>query len=212
MEPIELDVARMRRAFASAPGEGRGAVDSERIFDALHGDMTVEDRRVMVDELLSDADAAESWRLALDLAPAPEAKPRVLSARGAWMSMAAVAAVLLMVAGSQLTRPRQAVDIPTYRGLNGASIAPVPPSDATIRRVSPTLRWTAAAGGRYRVRVLTADLEMIAVSEELTLTEYTLQPSVVDRMPEGIEVLWQVTVRLPDGTVVESPTFRARVV
>jgi len=58
------DVARLRAALASVRGDGQSPVDAERIFDALHGRLTVEERQAVVEELLSNPDAAEAWRLA----------------------------------------------------------------------------------------------------------------------------------------------------
>jgi hypothetical protein len=64
------DVARLREAFASRQDEGTGEpVDPERIFDALHGNVTREERQAVVEQLLTDPAAAEAWRLARDMRP-----------------------------------------------------------------------------------------------------------------------------------------------
>lgn len=210
MNPHEQpDVARLCEAFASLEGTRSGLVDSERVFDALHGDVSAEERRAVVDELLADADAAEAWRLAVELTPEPQARPRTFSVLPTgWVSLAAAAA-LVAATGWQLARPRP-VDQPTYRGSTAHSIASALPPGAAITRTTPTLRWTGVEGGRYRVRVLSADLTMIAQSDELTLTEYTLTPSALDQIPVGAHILWQVTARIPTEGIVESPTFYTR--
>ena len=65
------DVARLREAFASLAGEGSwGPVDAERIFEALHGNVSPEERQAVVDELLANPAAAQAWRLAREMAPA----------------------------------------------------------------------------------------------------------------------------------------------
>lgn len=208
MKPDQLDVARLRKAFASVGGEGTHGVDSAGIFDAVHGDLSVADRRALVDKLTADADAAETWRLARELAPERYARPRAFSApRGSWASLAAAAA-LVAVTG-WLARPRP-IDEPTYRGSTAHSIASALPPGAGITRTTPTLRWTGVEGGRYRVRVLSADLTMIAQSDELRLTEYTLEPSALGQIPVGAHILWQVTARIPTEGIVESPTFHTR--
>ena len=40
-----IDVARLRAALASLSGKGVGSADSERVFDALHGNLSAEERR-----------------------------------------------------------------------------------------------------------------------------------------------------------------------
>ena len=64
------DVARLREAFAARehPGPGR-TVDAGRIFDALHASLPPAERRAVVEHLLTDAAAAEAWRLAHELWP-----------------------------------------------------------------------------------------------------------------------------------------------
>jgi hypothetical protein len=63
------DVARLREALA-AQDEGTGdLIDPERIFDALYGDVTPEERKAVVEQLLTDPAAAEAWRLARDMPP-----------------------------------------------------------------------------------------------------------------------------------------------
>ena len=59
------DVARLRTAFESVKGDGQERVDAERIFDALHGTLDPEDRRAVVDELVSNPDPRKSggWRV-----------------------------------------------------------------------------------------------------------------------------------------------------
>lgn len=212
MKPVAPHkVAHLRDAFASLEGDARRSIDSGRIFDALHGDVSVEQRRALVDELLTDGDAAEAWRLALELAPEPHARPRAfLVRRGGWMSMAAAAALVAMI-GWQLTAPQRPADQPSYRGFNGPRIASALPPGVAITRVTPTLRWTGVEGARYRVRVLRTDLTVIAQSDELTLTEYTLKSGALDQIPAGAQILWQVTAHIPTEGIVESPTFYARV-
>ena len=66
------DVARLREALASLAGkDGKdgSSADAGRIFDALHGNLSVDERRAIVDELVRDAGAAEAWGLARELAP-----------------------------------------------------------------------------------------------------------------------------------------------
>ncbi len=64
------DVARLREAFAARQDAGTGdSVDPERIFNAVHGNVTPEERRAVVEQLLTNPAAAEAWRLARDMRP-----------------------------------------------------------------------------------------------------------------------------------------------
>jgi hypothetical protein len=73
------------------------------------------------------------------------------------------------------------------------------------------LRWSGIDGARYRVRVLTADLQLIDESPETSERAYTLSPETLARIPPAASILWQVEARIPGEVVVTSPTFSNRV-
>lgn len=205
------DTARLREAFASR-SDGKSAArpaDAGRIFDAVHGEMSAEERRAIVDELVEDGDAAEAWRLARELAPQP-APAYVVPRQDVWKWLSIAAAMLLAVGlGWRLFSPGEPV--PGYRGAEQRAIASGLAPDAPLPRARPTLRWTALETARYRVRVLTQELSVLVESGELTSPEYTLTDDVLRRVAPGASILWQVEARLPDGAVVVSPTFNVRV-
>jgi hypothetical protein len=210
------DVARLRQAFAALRDDGTSeAVDSERIFDALHGDMSAEDRHAVVDQLLSSPAAAESWRLAREMTPEPVGDAhldRTLESRrpATWQWMSVAAAVLLAAGlGWQLGPWRQAGE-PAYRGVESRAIASAI-QGADVRRAQPVLRWSGAEGARYRVRVMTADLQLLHESMEVATREYTIGPDVLARVAPGSQLLWQVEARIPGEGVITSPTFSNRV-
>ena len=63
--PDPPDVDRLRAALARlGEEEGWPEADSERLFSALHGDMSAEERREVVEELIRNPRAAAAWRLA----------------------------------------------------------------------------------------------------------------------------------------------------
>jgi hypothetical protein len=208
------DVARLREALASLAGtdggKDGGSADAGRIFDALHGNLEVEERRAIVDELVTDPDAAEAWRLARELAP----EPRAASTAGRlepwkWLSMAA-ALVLVVGLGWRLFSPGKPEDLPVYRSGDERAIASTLPVGAPLPRAQPVLRWTPVPGARYRVRVLTPELQVLVERGELTTPEYTLSPDVLRRIEPGAAILWQVEGRVPGSAVVTSPTFSVR--
>lgn len=200
------DLARLRKALASLQGSGQSRADAGRIFDAVHGQLSAEERQALVDELIADPDAAEAWRLAIELAPEPAAE-RVTGQ--SWPRWLAAAAMLLLAVGAGWWFTRTSPE-PVYRGSGQPAIVSDLPADAVLARARPVLRWRGVEGARYRVRILTPELELIDESPELSVSEYTVGKTALERVPPGGRLLWQVEGRLRDGTVVVSPTFTAR--
>ena len=159
------NVARLRAAFAAVEGGVEERVDAERIFDALHGTLDPEERRAIVDELGSNPDAAEAWRLARDMAPEPVAQHSELARNWRWLAVAA-GVVLTLGIGWQLSGPARETREPVYRAVESRSIRSALPPEAPLLRGQPVLRWAGVPGARYRVRVLTSDLEVLEVSAE----------------------------------------------
>jgi hypothetical protein len=212
------DVAPLREAFASIEGDGASdPVDAGRIFDALHGEMSPAERHAMVEQLVGNPAAARAWRLAREMAPdtahagAPDRAPqeRQRSAQWKWLSVAA-AAMLASGVGWQLTLSR-GTDAPTYRSVESRAITSGLEPGAELSRTRPVLRWTGIDGARYRVRVLTADLQVLEESAETSALEYTLNQETLARIPPGTQILWQVEAQIPGEVVVTSPTFSIRV-
>jgi hypothetical protein len=205
------DVARLREALASLAGKGSGSVDPERVFDALHGNLSAEERRAVVDELVVNPDAAETWRLARELAPEPAAAA-VPTGRETWRWLSiAAAAVLAVGLAWRFLGPPGSPEEPAYRSVEQRTITSLLPQGAVLSRTQPVLRWTAVEGARYRVRVLTSDLEVLQETGELTGPEYTLSADVLRRIPSGGQFLWQVEGRVRGSAAIVSPTFNTRV-
>jgi hypothetical protein len=204
------DVARIRDALASLASDARGAVDAERIFDALHGDLSAGERRQVVDELVVNAAAAEAWRLGRELTPERVSVAPSAGDRWRWMSIAA-ATVLAVGLAWQFLEPWGPTEEPAYRSVEQQTITSSLPSGATLARTQPVLRWSGVAGVRDRVRVLTTELTLLEETGELTDPEYTLPPDVLRRIPSRGVILWQIERRGPGSAVIVSPTFSVRV-
>jgi hypothetical protein len=205
------DVARLREALRSLEVDGGPPVDAGRIFDAVHGNLAPHAREAIVEALLDSPDAAEAWRLARELAPEPDAFAPAPGGSSLWRWAPIAAALLVAVGlGWQVVAPWGEVATPVYRNTGDPQIASALEHDAALPRANPVLKWTAIEGARYRVRVLTTDLDPIEEAEDVTDARFTLSEEVVARLPAGTRVLWQVEARLPDGTTVVSPTFGAR--
>jgi hypothetical protein len=206
------DVAQLRAALASLPGEAVTAVDAGRIFDALHGDLSAEERRAVVDELIANPDAAQAWRLARELAPPASVTPAIPRDRGAWRWWTAAAAAVLAVGLAwQLADPWRSGESPAYRSTEQRAIGSLLPPGQPLSRKDPVLRWTGIDGARYRVTVLTTTLDVIEEANNLTAPEYTISADVVARLPAGSQLLWQVEASIAGEGSIVSPTFSVRV-
>ena len=211
------DLERLRAALASlAEDEHWPEPNVERIYAAVHGGLGVDERRAVIDELVRNPRAAQAWQLARELAPegstdriaVPNARRSWVAPR-AWTWMAAAASVLLVVAlGTQVrfTTP----ETPAYRSAESRRIESRLRADA-LSRAEPVLRWTPVEGARYRVRVLTADLDLIEEAEDLAASEYRVSAGAMQRIGAGQRILWQVEARVPGTTPITSPTFSVQV-
>lgn len=206
------DIERLRAALAASTGEPGSTLDAGRIFDALHGEMSAEERQAVVDATVGDAEAAEAWRLAMELSPGPSTAALVPApaSSSTWRWMGLAASVLLAVGLAWQFAPWRTVGEPVYRSTSGRNIASLLPVDTPLSRQSPVLRWTAVDGARYLVRVFTADLQPIAEASDLAVAEYPLPAEVVDRLPSGSVVLWQVQADVRGEASIVSPTFTTR--
>jgi hypothetical protein len=203
--PESPDVARLREALARLADEpGWPEADAERVFSALHGDVSDDQRRAVVDELIRNPRAALAWRLARELEPSDRAERRLIIAPRTWMAIAATVAVV--AGGVWLIAPWRS-GTPVYRTGESRAIVSLLPGDARLTRAAPVLRWSPVEGARYRVRVLTPELDLLDESEDLAAPEYRLSDDVLQKIPGGARILWQVEARSGGAAVVVSPTF-----
>ena len=108
-------------------------------------------------------------------------------------------------------QPERIAGEPAYRSVEQRTITSLLPPAAVLSRAQPVLRWTALEGARYRVRVLTPELQVLEETGELASPEHTLGSDVLRRIPAGGQILWQVEGRIRGSAVVVSPTFSVRV-
>jgi len=205
--PEPPDVARLREALARLSDDpGWPDADNERVFSALHGDMSPEERRAVVDELIRNPQAAAAWRLARELEP--EEPMPVSAVPWKWMS---IAAMLVVIAGAFWLFPPWQSEAPVFRGGEARTIASLLPGGVPLSRAEPVLRWSGLEGARYRVRVLTPELELLDESDDLAEPEYRLRDDVLRRIPARGRMLWQVEARVGGTPAVVSLTFSTQV-
>jgi hypothetical protein len=204
------DIAKLREAFASLAergGELPRADDGARAFEALHGELSPEERRARVEQLVTDPQAAEAWRLARELPPVPRVARAGSLPRRAWWSWAAAAAACALV--GVLWTQREPTGPPVYRGQEAAGVRSVL-TESSLSRTQPVLAWSAVPGARYRVVVLTPALDLLEEASDLTEPRYRLSPEVLARLAPGASFLWQVEVEAPGAVPQLSETFSAR--
>ena len=231
---------QLRAAFRSQPDADAAPLPDdvqEQIWLAVSGDLDPDQRRALVDRTASDPAAAEVWRVAsalwqarqeegedvrqegeLDAAPRAgqtRAVPVVPRPTRPWASSwtspwLAAAAALVLVSAVVTLQYRRAGD--EFRLAPDAAIESLVADDASLPRDDFRLRWTAGPeGARYRLRVTTEDLGVLATAAELTTPEFRVDPAALADLPPGTTVLWQVEMSLPTGQAISSRTFDARV-
>jgi hypothetical protein len=160
---------------------------------------------------------AEDWRLARFVGRRAEETGGDLAggrrrAMGRRRWLAAAAAVLVAILGGvglhlSQTEDRELV----LRDQPGEMIESLTPEDRPLPREHATLRWTGPEGARYTLVVTTARVRVVARTEGLTESSYTLPVSAVAGLDPGTDLLWHVEALLPDGSRVTSKTFRVRI-
>jgi hypothetical protein len=188
----------------------------DRIWLAVSGELPPEDRRELVDRMASNPASAEAWRVAHELWQASRAHTDVVIAPDRmmrwpsnWLLAAATFAIATTIAVASLFNTPPADE---FRASSGYIVSSLVQAETPLPRDAFRLRWTPGPeGSRYRVRVTTEDLQVLATAAELTVAELVVQPAALARLSDGGSVFWQVDVMLPSGERITSPTFVARV-
>jgi len=211
MNPVEPDLDRLRRAWASWSD---GAVPTEacpepdRLWAAVRGELAPEATRGLVEHTLTCGACAESWRLAREVGgplPLPEAlNPALGRPRWGRFGTLLAAAAAAVVVATMVARPRPS----PYREIGAVVVRSRLPEGRPLSRSQCVLRWSPGpTGSRYDVRVATEDLTMVAAVRGLEVTEYRVPEGALARLPSGAKLLWQVEALSPDGTRLSSMTF-----
>jgi hypothetical protein len=188
---------------------------AERLMEAIEGALDPTITREIVDHTSTCASCAEAWRLARELIreSEPEAEEAPVREVRGWAAyrryvIAAAAAIVALVGVGVLQDIWD--DDPIYRGSENDPQSLV--ERDSLPREDFLLRWTPGPeGSRYRVEVLTEDLEPVAASEGLRTPEFEVSGELLRELPSGAALLWQVEVELPTGQPVSSATFTTRI-
>ena len=206
------DYDDLRAAFQDLAEDASGdGVDVERVWRAVAGEVSGEERRAVVLKVAEDPSWALAWRLAHELAEASRegARPRV--ARRSWPApfrYGALAASLLVATGVGLWM-REAPP-PEYRDGDSERIESLVPESVSLPRTKAVLRWRSAPGAAYTVRITSEDLARVHTSSGLKESQYQVPDEFLAPFPAGAKLLWQVEARFTDGSVVRGETFVAK--
>ncbi len=183
---------------------------AEEIWDAVHGKLSRERTREIIDLVVTNPAVAEVWRLASRLGAdgAEPAVGSVLRGRSRGPRWLAVAAALLLGVVGLWQLKIQTTPVATTRERASAAIQSLLANDERLPRADFQLRWTTeSAGARYDVRVLTETLEPVAEAFDLTTGEFRVDPTHLIRLDDGSRLLWQVVEYRMTGEQTYSETF-----
>ena len=189
---------------------------ADAIWKAVHLELPLEERLVIVDHLSECPVCAEAWQLAAEIgqppgAAAPARRQRALPSTVKTWSLAAAAALVLAVGATFMLRsPAPPVD--RTPGGAGEVLQPAIAEGASLPRDDFRLRWNPGpAGSRYDVVVSRDNLFLLAEARDLDVTEYRVPPETLADLPAGTPLLWRVVAHTPDGTTISSRTQRVSV-
>ncbi|MCG8417618.1 MAG: zf-HC2 domain-containing protein [Proteobacteria bacterium] len=207
------DSDRLSAAFAASERAAPRAdcPQPDELWAAVSGELAAGSRRAVVRHIAECRSCAADWRLAAQLAPVPSAAPVTAPSgqRKPWrLAVPAFALVFACVAVfAHLRRPPSPTVPVAYR--TPASQGSPHGQPARCAAVDCVLRWTAGPRGtRYRLRITTPDLRVLAVLDDLESPQYSVPPEQLTGMTAGSVLLWQVDRVDADGQVVSSATFK----
>jgi len=199
----------LARAFAAREGRhdsSSACPPAEQLFEAASGGLDREQRLKLVDHVSQCAECATAWRLAMELGARPA---NTVEVRGrSWAPSFAMAASVILAVGLTTYVVRQGrEESPQYRDV-AHRLAPVSLIGDKLSRKGDVLRWTPGPeGSTYSVRLTTADLVPVLETRDITNAEVGVPAAMLEKVPPGEQLLWQVEVRLPDGQRVASETY-----
>jgi hypothetical protein len=211
----ELD--RLRRAFTTVDATGTSeepAVETERIWRAVRGEVPTARIEEMVDIASRSPETAAAWRLAAELSheydAANDAVVVPIRRRRPirWAIGLAAAAVVVIGLALPLFRSFSPDPTPAYRTTNEIEITSDLQPDQGLPRDAFELRWSSTGvGSLYEIVLTDAHLMVLDRASFLEESTYVVPAAALSDLAEGAEVWWKIDATRPDGTQTSSPTF-----
>ena len=217
MSRNDAELERQREAFAAVASDGRATgrcPETDRIWQAVAGELNASDTSQIVDHVAGCHACAQAWRIAREMAPPATSEAADSSDRDArrpggsrsirWIALAA--ALVATVVGIQLWMPERGVE----RSGGEREIQSLLTEEVPLARDRFVLRWRSdEEPTSYRVVVTTEDLEPVATGEDLEAASYTVPAERLAALPKGTRLLWRVEATWPEGGPTWSPTYVA---
>ena len=208
MSDVQREFEKLARAFAAREGmrDTSACPPAEQLFEAASGGLDREQRLTIVDHVSQCAECTQAWRLAMEVGARPVSPPGEF---GRWRvpGFAVAASVILAVGLTSYFMRQGHEESPQYRDA-AHQLAPVSRTGDKLSRNSAVLRWSPGPeGSTYAVRVTTADLLPVLDKQGITGVELAVPAAVLEKVPSGEQLLWQVEIRLPDGQRIASQTY-----
>lgn len=190
--------------------------DPERIWSAVRGELPRDEFGEVADHAATCPVCALAWQLGekgSDEIGRPEL-PKAGKPWRAWYGLAA-AAVLVMAAALVMqfrgTGFIPETSQPRYRAPVEETVLSQIPEGTALDRDACTLVWSGPETATFNIQLATSDYQVLHRETGLTATEFTIPASLIEGMPPGSIILWQIEAVLPDGTRQLSRTFKVTI-
>lgn len=219
MKPTERHTEELRDAFAASiesMGDGTTCPGPDALWESASETASPRHDEAVLLHVGECPGCAAAWRVGRNLASdSPAQAAGVGSRRGRfawWWPVAASAAIAFVLIGLGVPDRRAERSSPVYRAREGEWLQSQVPGEDGLPRSRCWLRWTAGPEGTtYQVRVTDERLELLARGRGLEDAEFLVPQEALGDLPSGAKIIWQVTARLPDGAIVDSPGFISRI-
>jgi hypothetical protein len=198
----------LARAFAEREGihdTSTACPPAEQLFEAASGGLDRQQRLKIVDHVSRCGECAVAWRLAMELGARPVSPGASGRAR---IPKFALAASVILAVGLTTYFVRQGHEEPPQYRDAAHRLTPVSRTGDRLSRNSAVLRWSPGPeGSTYAVSLTTADLVPVLEKQDITSVELVVPAAMLEKIPSGEQLLWQVEVRLPTGQRIASQTY-----
>jgi hypothetical protein len=205
--PTVDDIRKALAEAADADLRAEGCPDTERIWEAQAGTLTVFETRTVVEHTTRCPVCAETWRVAHGLGAAGE---QSIPRGRPWLRqlLAAAAAIVIALGVWVLFPPGVEQAPPVMREGRVEPIRALVGPDRAMPRDTFRLAWSPVADGTvYVVRVTTESFEPIYTSDASQRAECVVPSSALGHLAPGTRLLWQVEAVRLDGRRITSETF-----